>query len=220
MAPDRKGSGNFPSIINVKKKYTDQQFAQLLSTGRRMMPSFKQLSKEQVNALAALVLEDKTLQDKKLTVTPAAKIDSNLLLPYNSTGYHKFLTKEGYPAVKPPWGTLNAVDLNSGKLLWKSVLGEFPELTQKGIPPTGTENYGGPVVTRSGLIFIAAARDGKFRVFSKHTGKLLWETSLPFPGFASPAVYEVNGKQFVVIACGGGKLGTQSGDAYVAFALP
>ncbi|MGN6435932.1 MAG: outer membrane protein assembly factor BamB family protein [Agriterribacter sp.] len=216
---DRKGSGNFPSIINVKRKYNQQQFAQLLSTGRRMMPSFKQLSNEQVKALAAFVLEDKTLQHKKLTVTPAA-VDSNILLPYNSTGYHKFLTKEGYPAVKPPWGTLNAVDLNSGKLLWKSVLGEFPELTQKGIPPTGTENYGGPVVTQSGLIFIAAARDSKFRVFSKHTGKLLWETALPFPGFASPAVYEANGKQFVVIACGGGKLGTKSGDAYVAFALP
>lgn len=217
---DRKGSGNFPSIINVKRKYNQQQFAQLLSTGRRMMPSFKQLQPEQVKALAAFVLEDKTLQHKKPTVTPAAPVDSNILLPYNSTGYHKFLTKEGYPAVKPPWGTLNAVDLNSGKLLWKSVLGEFPELIQKGIPPTGTENYGGPVVTKSGLIFIAATRDSKFRVFSKSTGKLLWETALPYPGFASPAVYEANGRQFVVVACGGGKLGTKSGDAYVAFGLP
>ncbi|MBX2926078.1 MAG: PQQ-binding-like beta-propeller repeat protein [Chitinophagaceae bacterium] len=217
---DRKGSGNFPSIRDAKKKYTGQQFALLLSTGRRMMPSFKQLPPEEVKALTAFVLEDKSLQNKKTTARPSAAIDSNISLPYNSTGYHKFLTKEGYPAVKPPWGTLNAVDLNSGRLLWKSVLGEFPELVQKGIPPTGTENYGGPVVTKSGMLFIAATRDSKFRVFNKASGKLLWETQLPYPGFASPAVYEADGRQFIVIACGGGKLGTKSGDTYMAFALP
>lgn len=130
------------------------------------------------------------------------------------------MTKEGYPAVKPPWGTLTAVNLNTGETEWKIPLGEYPELKAKGIPPTGTENYGGPVVTAGGLLFIAASKDGKLRAFNKRTGKLLWETDLPAPGFATPSVYSVAGKQYIVIACGGGKLNTKSGDAYVAFALP
>ena len=111
------------------------------------------------------------------------------------------------------------MDLNSGEITWSIPFGEHPDFIKKGII-TGTENYGGPVVTAGGLVFIAATRDGKFRAFNKKSGKLLWETKLPVPGFATPAMYEVNGKQFIVIACGGGKLGTKSGDQYVAFALP
>ena len=118
----------------------------------------------------------------------------------------------------PPWGTLSAIDLNTGKLLWKDTLGDYPELKAKGIH-SGTENYGGPVVTAGGLLFIAATADSKFRAFNKRTGQLLWETDLPACGFATPAVYEVDGKQFVVIACGGGKLGKKPGDAYLAFSL-
>ncbi|NJM25135.1 MAG: PQQ-binding-like beta-propeller repeat protein, partial [Bacteroidia bacterium] len=111
-------------------------------------------------------------------------------------------------------------NLNTGALVWKQVLGEYESLKAKGVPPTGTENYGGPVVTAGGLVFIAAARDGKFRAFDKGSGELLWEYDLPAPGFATPAVYALNGKQYIVIACGGGKLGTRSGDAFVAFTLP
>jgi quinoprotein glucose dehydrogenase len=135
------------------------------------------------------------------------------------TGYNRFLDKNGYPGITPPWGTLNAVDLNTGKLLWKSTLGEFPELTKKGIPPTGTENYGGPLVTKGGLVFIAATKDEMIRAFDKTSGKVVWEHPLPAAGYATPATYTVNGKQYVVIACGGGKIGSKSGDAYVAFAL-
>jgi len=135
------------------------------------------------------------------------------------TGYNKFLSPEGLPAISPPWGTINAINLNTGELVWKDPLGEYPELKAKGIPLTGTENYGGSVVTAGGLLFIAAARDGKIRAYNKYNGKLVWEHELPAPGFATPSVYEVNGKQFIVIACGGGKLKTNSGDAYVAFAL-
>ncbi len=120
----------------------------------------------------------------------------------------------------PGWGTLNAIDLNSGRILWKVPLGEFEELTLQGIPVTGTQNYGGPVVTASGLLFIAATPDERFRVFDKKPGQLLWETRLPAAGFATPATYSVDGKQYVVIACGGGKLKAPSGDTYVAFALP
>ena len=122
--------------------------------------------------------------------------------------------------VKPPWGTLNAIDLNTGEYKWRVTLGEFPELTAKGIPPTGTENYGGPIVTAGGLIFIAASKDEQIRAFDKKTGKELWKAKLPAGGYATPATYWSEGRQFVVIACGGGKMGTKSGDAYVAFSLP
>jgi len=135
------------------------------------------------------------------------------------TGYNKFLSKEGYPAIAPPWGTLNAININTGEMIWKDTLGNYPYFAAKGIH-TGTENYGGSVVTAGGLLFIGATRDGKFRVYNKRTGQLLLETTLPAPAFATPAAYELNGKQYIVIACGGGKLNTASSDSYVAFALP
>ena len=130
------------------------------------------------------------------------------------------MTTEGYPAIAPPWGTLNAINLNTGKMVWRIPLGDDPELSQKGRLATGTENYGGPVVTAGGLIFIAATKDEKIRAFNKHNGKLMWEAKLPASGFATPSVYEINGREYLVIACGGGKLRAKSGDAYVAFALP
>lgn len=216
---NRQGSGNNPSLINIDKKYSEQQVTELITTGRRMMPALSQLSESEKKAIASYVL-DLTKEQKEKFVAPVRQEDSYRKVPYTFTGYNKFLTKEGYPAVKPPWGTLTAVNLNTGETEWKIPLGEYPELKAKGIPPTGTENYGGPVVTAGGLLFIAASKDGKLRAFNKRTGKLLWETDLPAPGFATPSVYSVAGKQYIVIACGGGKLNTKSGDAYVAFALP
>ena len=216
---DRNGSGNNPSLQNIKTKYTPDELVQLFNTGRRMMPAFRQLQENEKLAITSFILDQKSDQKKKF-VAPDILIDTFRKLPYTTTGYYKFLTRNGYPAIAPPWGTLNAIDLNTGNLVWKTPLGEYPELTRTGIPQTGTENYGGSVVTAGGLLFIAAARDGKIRAFNKLTGKLLWEALLPAPGFATPSVYSVNGKQFIVIACGGGKLNTVSGDAYVAFALP
>jgi len=215
---DRQGSGNFPSLRETPQKYTEKAFHELVVAGRRMMPAFKQLAEVERNAIASYLLDLKKEQVKKYKA-PALLPDSFLNLPYSITGYNKFLTKEGYPANKPPWGTLNAIDLNSGELVWKTTLGEYPEFKHKGIL-TGTENYGGPAVTAGGVLFIAATKDGKFRAFNKRNGKLLWETELPAPGFATPAIYNLNERQYIVIACGGGKLGTRSGDAYVAFALP
>jgi quinoprotein glucose dehydrogenase len=175
------------------------------------------LSIEEKNALASFILENKEGQHI-FSERPVKSEDDYVTMPYTTTGYNKFLTKEGYPAVDTPWGTLNAIDLNSGNLIWKATLGDYPELKAKGIH-SGTENYGGSVVTAGGLLFIAATKDAKFRAFNKRTGKLLWETDLPAAGFATPAVYEVDGIQYIIIACGGGKLKTKSADAYVVFAL-
>jgi len=135
-------------------------------------------------------------------------------------GYERWRDANGYPAIKPPWGTLSAIDLNTGDYRWRITLGEHPELAAKGIPQTGTEQYGGPIVTAGGLVFIAATSDAKFRAFDKETGRLLWEYQLPAAGYATPSTYQAGGRQYVVIAAGGGKLGTPSGDSYIAFALP
>lgn len=216
--PDLRGSGNNPSIANVSARYNEKSLEEMVRAGRRMMPAFPHLEKEEIIALNTYVLN---LEGRKRETFPikAVAIDSFRHLPYAITGFYKFQTREGYPGIKPPWGSLNAIDLGTGEIAWRVTLGEYAEFKDRGIV-TGTENYGGPAVTSGGLIFIAATRDNKFRAFDKRNGQLLWETTLPASGFATPAVYQVNGKQFVVIACGGGKLGTKSGDAYVAFALP
>jgi quinoprotein glucose dehydrogenase len=216
--PDRKGSGNYPSLLGVNKKYDQAAFVSLVGTGRRMMPAFKQLSADEKDALASFILDLKKKQQQPYTA-PAGPVDSFLNLPYTVTGYNKFLSREGYPALRPPWGTLSAIDLNTGALAWKDTLGDYPEFAAKGIH-TGTENYGGPAVTAGGLLFIAATRDSKFRAFDKRTGRLLWQADLPAPGFATPSVYELGGKEYIVIACGGGKIDTRSADSYLAFALP
>jgi quinoprotein glucose dehydrogenase len=208
----------FPTLLGVEKKLKPADVMQLLESGKGVMPSFGFLSKEQKQAVT----------DHIFGVAPADRGASKEEMvgdalggePYTHTGYNRFLDKNGYPAVKPPWGTLNAINLNTGEYEWTVRLGEFEELTKQGIPITGAENYGGPVVTASGLIFIAATKDEKFRAFDQKTGKLLWETKLPAGGYATPSIYQVKGRQYVVIACGGGKMGTKSGDAYVAFALP
>jgi quinoprotein glucose dehydrogenase len=208
----------FPTLANIGQKLKKPDIVELLKTGKGVMPSFAFLSDEQRDALADHILgDDRTppASEDRQAATPML-LDS----PYSHTGYNRFLDPEGYPAIRPPWGTLNAIDLNTGEYLWRVPLGEFPELTARGIPPTGTENYGGPVVTAGGLIFIAATKDEMIRAFDQDTGKILWQAKLPAGGYATPSTYSVNGRQFIVIACGGGKMGTKSGDAYIAFALP
>ncbi len=141
---------------------------------------------------------------------------------YDFTGYKKFLDPDGYPAVVPPWGTLNAINLNTGDYVWKIPFGEYPELVAQGLRNTGSESYGGPVVTAGGLVFIGATvADKKFRAYDKATGKLLWETTLPLGATATPAIYAVNGRQYVVMAVGGMRdPHPPSGGIYIAFALP
>lgn len=215
---NRQGSGNYPSLRNISQRYSDAAVDSLLQAGRRMMPAFRQLTPEERRAITAFVRDDRPAFSKPF-VKAAGANDKYLKLPYTNDGYRKFLTDDGLPAIGPPWGTLNAIDLNSGNILWQVPLGSDPAFPQAKTP-TGTENYGGPVVTAGGLVFIAATKDSKFRVFNKRSGALLLEKELPASGFATPAVYSLKGKQYVVIACGGGKLRARSGDAYVAFALP
>ena len=201
----------FPGLMGLPKKMSKMEATRLVEEGKGFMPSFRFLSDSEKQALVGFLFGEVSEPDDE-------KVEAGI--PYTHTGYNRFLDSDGYPAVKPPWGTLNAIDLNSGSITWTVPLGEFPELTKRGIPQTGTENYGGPVVTAGGLLFIAATKDEKFRAFDKKTGKVLWETKLPAGGYATPCTYMAHGKQYVVIAAGGGKMGTPSGDAYVAFSLP
>ena len=203
-----------PSLTGIGDRMSPADITHTIHDGRGRMPGFNNLQEDQLNGLVNYLL---TGENKELASEPQLP-----KMKYRLTGYRRFLDPDGYPAIAPPWGTLNAINLNTGEYVWKINLGEYPELANKGMKNTGSENYGGPVVTAGGLLFIGATNfDRKFRAFDKSNGKLLWETTLPFSGNATPATYMVNGRQYVVIAAGGGKdpkFG--SGGVYVAFALP
>ncbi|HMH22524.1 MAG TPA: PQQ-binding-like beta-propeller repeat protein [Puia sp.] len=217
---DRMGQANFPSLVNIDKKMNQLQIMEQIRKGKGLMPAFSNLTDVQISAISAYLMDPGKEKEVKQT-RQATQDPADIKYSYAHSGYGQFLDQEGYPAVKPPWGTLNAIDLNTGELLWKVPLGEYAALTKRGIPPTGTQNFGGTIVTAGGLIFVGASKDEKFRAFDKRTGKILWETRLPAGGYATPCTYEIAGKQYVVIAAGGGgKNDTKKGDSYVAFALP
>jgi quinoprotein glucose dehydrogenase len=205
---------DFPSLKDVGSRLTQKQIGEIIRQGRGRMPGFTSFPESYVVALEHFLTG--VVDTREMTNTgdaPPAK--------YRFAGYGKFLDIDGYPAVVPPWGTLNAINLDTGEYVWKIPFGEYPALVAQGLRNTGTENYGGPIVTAGGLLFIGATNfDKKFHVYDKATGELLWETTLPFAGNATPATYEIDGRQFVVIAAGGGKdLKSPSGGKYVAFAL-
>ena len=203
--------GSYPSLTGLHARLPLPTIRQVVEQGRGMMPGFSHLPESQRRALYEFLTDEKT--------TTSLAPHEQHRLPFRHTGYNRWYDQEGYPVSAPPWGTLTAIDLNTGVHKWQVPLGEYPELTAKGIAPTGTDNYGGPLVTASGLLFIAATKDEQFRAFDRKNGKVLWQTKLPYAGYATPATYSVNGKQYIVIACGGGKLKSPSGDRYVAFAL-
>ena len=203
-----------PSLRDIGALLTPAQIAQTIKNGKGRMDGFPNLSGAQVSALVDFLT---TGESEMLTGQAPAAPDMN----YRFGGYKRFLDPDGYPAIQPPWGTLSAIDLNTGNYIWKINLGDYPSLARQGLQDTGSENYGGPIVTAGGLLFIGATDfDRKFRAFDKSTGKLLWQTTLPFAANATPATYAVDGRQYVVIAAGGGKdLKVPSGGVYVAFAL-
>jgi quinoprotein glucose dehydrogenase len=218
---DRRGDGGrSPSLLGLGARLTTPQVREILDRGKGFMPSFASLRATEREAVIAFLLGAPESPQSSAASPDSSRVTQAARPAYRFRGYERWRDANGYPAVKPPWGTLNAIDLNTGEYLWTISLGEHPALTARGIPPTGTEQYGGPIVTAGGLVFIAATQDERFRAFDKRTGIMLWETTLPAAGYATPSTYMINGRQYVVIAAGGGKLGTKSGDSYVAYSLP
>jgi len=210
---ERRGSGMVPGLRGIRHRMNEADFFQLLKTGRNAMPPLgAAIPPNQMRDLQDFLF----VKDR-----PQPEVNPNDPPRYAFGWYKKLLDQDGYPGIKPPWGSLNCIDLNSGKLLWRVPLGEHEELTKLGMAKTGTENMGGATVTAGGLVFCSGTRDNKIRAFSTEDGAELWSATLPLHGTAPPATYEVDGRQFVVIAAtGGGKLGGTTGDAWVAFALP
>jgi quinoprotein glucose dehydrogenase len=214
---DLKGAPpTFPSLVDIGKRRTKQELAAVIREGTGRMPGFSHLEGK-VNEIVDFLL---TGRDPGAELAAVSTNDPNML-KYRNEGYLLWRDPQGYPPLTPPWGTLNAIDLNKGEIRWKIPFGEYPELVAQGIKNTGSDNYGGPVVTKNGLLFIGATSfDKKFRAFDKLTGKLLWETVLPAAGNATPSVYQIDGREYIVIVCGGGKNDAPSGSSIVAFALP
>lgn len=217
---DRLGTPpQIPALTGIGQRRTFAEIAGVVRQGSGRMPAFPSLETTAVNALAEFVL---TGQETPARADGPAQVDPRINQAFRFTGYRKFLDPEGYPAVAPPWGTLNAIDLDTGDYAWTIPLGEYPELVTHGITNTGSENYGGPIVTAGGLVIIAATNhDRKIRAFDKATGALLWAATMPSSSNATPATYAVDGRQFIVAAAGGGKSPSGGpGGVYVAFALP
>ncbi len=208
-----EGVAPFPMLVGVGARLSAAQAVEVIQKGRGNMPAMPEVQASDLDALLRYLQIGATAQ------SPAAPAGADR---YNFTGYRKFLDPDGYPAISLPWGTLNAIDLKTGKYLWKIPFGEYPDLARQGMKPTGSESYGGPIVTASGVLFIGATvYDRKFRAFDTQTGKLLWQNQLPFAGVATPSTYMVNGRQYVVIAASGGRdPKSPVGGAYIAFALP
>jgi quinoprotein glucose dehydrogenase len=201
-----------PALLDLKK--AGQEIESVIAQGRNSMPAFRQFRPRELSALSAYL---KTGPGEiKSSGNGGGTADR-----YTIDGYPLFLDPHGVPAISPPWGTLNAIDLVKGEILWKVPLGEYPQLVAKGITNTGTLNFGGAVATAGGLIFVAATADEKIRAFEKHSGRILWEHQLPAGGYATPSIYMIDGRQYIAIAAGGsGKNATKSGDSIIAFALP
>lgn len=211
---DLKGlpQSGYPALDDVAGRLERAAVATVITNGQNMMTGFPQLQPEEKNAIIAYLYGD----EKQEVVAESGDVYP---LPYQHKGYTKFLDNNGLPGITPPWGTLHAIDLNTGDFKWSVTLGDTESLKQAGHPPTGCESYGGPIITENGLLLIAGTKDSYFRAFNKQTGELLWETRLPAASFATPATYMINGKQYVALACGGEKLGTPKGNQIIAFAL-
>ena len=209
---DLKGNPpEFPSLAGIGARRNVDEISAKVREGGGRMPAYGEMHSAIRRAIVRYVLDGTSM-------TVRSDKPSPFDLKYSLDGEARFNDPDGFPAITPPWGTLTAIDLGKGAIAWQVPLGEMPG---SGLTNSGSENYGGPVVTASGLVFIGATvYDNKFHAFDARTGRLLWQTTLPAAGNATPAVYEVDGREYVVIGAGGGKWGAPSGGTYVAFALP
>ena len=213
--PKNPGTPNLTTLRNSTADSSNAYIATVLLNGKGQMPKFASLSEDERNALVAYIKDE-----GNDIILDSENLSRSNTIPWVATGHREMKDPEGFPINKRPWGTLNAIDLDKGEIAWQATLGTYPELEARGLEPTGTFNMGGPLVTAGGLVFIAATMDERFRAFDKDTGDVLWEYQMGAGGYATPATYEIDGKQYVVIAAGGGgKPGTKPGDAYYCFGL-
>lgn len=213
---DLKGNAasGYPDLSTISQTKTAMYVHQIITNGKAMMPAFPS-----VTGQAQQQLVDYLFKAEKKEAMSSNNINATID-SYKHSGYKKFLDDKGLPAIAPPWGTLTAIDLNTGDRLWQVPLGITPGLPNQDKNPTGCENYGGAIVTENGLLLIAATKDGMFRAFNRFSGKLLWQVQLPAASFATPSMYQIDGKQYIVLACGGEKLGTPKGNKVIAYSLP
>ncbi len=211
---DLKGneSSGYPSLLQISERLDKVQILNVINNGKGMMTGYSHLKETEKNAIISFLIPNQETSDKLEVTSPFGPA-------YRHTGYHKLLDANGLPGISPPWGTLCAIDMNSGEFLWQIPFGEVDSLANLGIPDTGTENYGGPIITQNGLLIIAATKDDKIRIYDRSSGEELWEDDLPASSFATPATYMIDGKQFIARACGGEKLGTKPGNKIIAYAL-
>ena len=213
---DLKGNAasGYPDLSAIQQSKSAAYVHQIITNGKGMMPAFSAIDKQAQQQLVDFLFKS----EKKEAMSAGTGITGEDT--YKHSGYQKFLDDKGLPAINPPWGTLTAINLNTGAQLWHIPLGTTPSMPNQEDKPTGCENYGGPIVTENGLLFIAATKDGMFRAYNRFTGKLIWKVQLPAASFATPSMYKIDGKQYIVLACGGEKLGTPKGNKVIAFALP
>ncbi len=210
---DRQGGtfhGNIPSLAGLYQGFDEASLTKMIHDGRGAMPAFAHLGQQALTEVSRFLLGLPVRDDVNMPLDTS----------YAHTGYDWFVDSEGRPAVRPPWGTLTRYDLDEGKIRWQVPLGIDSLWATRGDTTTGTINYGGPLLTATGLIFIGATTDASLRAFSQATGRQLWRGRLPADGVATPSTYTHEGRQYIVIAAGGGKTSTRRGDSYVAFALP
>ncbi|MBA4058554.1 MAG: pyrroloquinoline quinone-dependent dehydrogenase, partial [Marivirga sp.] len=223
----------YPSLLGLNDRMSKETALSKIKLGSGRMPSFSGIIKDpdKEEAIIAFLFDIQQARPSQkeadlfeihsnrlsLSDSEGRKTDTSTVY-LNITPFSHFRDIEGRPAIKPPWGALNAINLNTGEYEWVITLGNHPEWQEKGAPETGAEGYGGPIVTAGGLVFIGSTRDKKFRAFDKKTGTLLWETTLPGVANATPCTYWSGGKQYVAVSVSGSE---ENPSGYImSFSLP
>lgn len=221
-----------PPLADINSRLSSDEIRKTIHSGKGAMPSFAQLGDPQIDALLAYFAHPERVPETAATESQAKPVATDPINAHYRSSFGFMFAESGLPVIAPPWTTLTAYDMNSGEIRWQIPLGEVPELAAKGIKNTGSHfPKVNPVVTAGGLIF-AGSRDRKVRALDSATGKVLWETEVGAAMDGMPAIYEVDGRQYVVF-CAAARSTTHTHaipghpasqepihGAYVAFALP